>query len=221
MAASSTHATLSPSSDHSHFKHSWGLKSVLEAGPGGSETGQQVSGCHEPKERGWGLRSCWVPRTSFLGSLPKPTRMQLPQPLCHLWSRRRCSCWSGFAALESCPQLPLRLVLGVFRRVFGVRVWPMGVPLEQATSAFPLMLLYPWEMQEEQAKYGLPSQTLHFLRWCDPASLNTSVKNIGGETLVGTFFMSPSLCFAATLKPPTPSIKLRRQRGRTPGRRWS
>lgn len=36
-----------------------------------------------------------------------------------------------------------------------------------------------------------------------------------------TFLMIPSLCFAATCKPPTPLSKLRRQRGRMRGRRWS
>lgn len=48
------------------------------------------------------------------------------------------------------------------------------------------MLLYPWEMQEDQAKYGSPS--LCFPRGCNLASVNATVKEAGGGNLGGNPF---------------------------------
>lgn len=95
--------------------------------------------------------------------------------------------------------------------------------MEQAASASPWCSSTLGRDAGGTSKIRVPfSNMLRFPRGCDPALLNTMVKEAGGENSSGKpFSQARPSCFAATCKLPTPSSKLRRRRGRTHGRRWS
>lgn len=98
----------------------------------------------------------------------------------------------------------------------------MGVQLEQAVSASP-------RCSSTLGRYRRDKQNVSPLlkHAAFPERLRSSIAEYNSKGSWWrkpgweTFLTSPSLCFAAMCKPPTPLSKPRRQRGRMRGRRWS
>lgn len=88
-----------------------------------------------------------------------------------------------------------------FETVFGARVCPEDGQLEQAASASRLVLLCPWEVQEEHQGVCHLLKYVVFPKWVQSSITEHSSKgnwwrNLGWET----FLMSPHTVFCSHLQ---------------------